>query len=199
MHRLAINVLDRRHQHTRIRVLRTCTLQRPQIYLKAVSIGHGRAHLSPSPLLCFFSFAWLAFFQTTSHTQFPSSASSFIMRTTLFIFAAVASVLPAVAAGVVPARPAPTTIPGAAAPVPSGSLSRRAQAEQLPLASTPSGPSDLSRQMCPDSLRACPISAPTSSSPLPSTLEDWLARGYECADFESDLTSCGGCGILAPK
>jgi hypothetical protein len=48
---------------------------------------------------------------------------------------------------------------------------------------------DLSVLLCPSGTHACPL----DDSPMPVTLLDWM---YECVDFSSDLTSCGGCSAL---
>ncbi|EIN13865.1 hypothetical protein PUNSTDRAFT_95251 [Punctularia strigosozonata HHB-11173 SS5] len=48
---------------------------------------------------------------------------------------------------------------------------------------------DLSTFLCPSDTHACPI----DNSPMPATLLDWM---YECVDFATDLTSCGGCSAL---
>jgi len=50
---------------------------------------------------------------------------------------------------------------------------------------------NVSSQLCPLSMSACPITAST-----PSSLSEWIEQGFECVEFSEDLTSCGGCGII---
>ncbi|EIM92630.1 uncharacterized protein STEHIDRAFT_46142 [Stereum hirsutum FP-91666 SS1] len=54
--------------------------------------------------------------------------------------------------------------------------------------------SDLSKKLCPSELSVCPL-----STSHPNTLDELLSNGFECVDFQTDLESCGGCGILEPS
>ncbi|KAI0931626.1 hypothetical protein AcW2_000472 [Taiwanofungus camphoratus] len=79
----------------------------------------------------------------------------------------------------------------ARAPVPSNY--KRSMHEQQAI--TPVG--DISQQLCPLSMAACPISSISGTlASSPVSLSEWIEQGFECVDFSEDLTSCGGCGSV---
>lgn len=83
-------------------------------------------------------------------------------------------------------RRAPAPSLAARSPKPSAGLSKRAVQETLV------NPATL---LCPYKQTACPIDSESS----PTTLQEWMDKGFECVDFKEDLTSCGGCGITDAK
>ncbi|KAH8094724.1 hypothetical protein BXZ70DRAFT_1010014 [Cristinia sonorae] len=92
--------------------------------------------------------------------------------------------------------PTPVTLE-ARSPQPSNAKRGPRKRNQIPL----SPEEQMSRHLCPSGMSVCPI---TSDSDLaaniipfvPTTLLKWIEEGFECADFGSDLTSCGGCGSV---
>lgn len=128
------------------------------------------------------------------------------MRSTAFIstlaLLAVAAVNPVVARpggepSLVARAPSPSLVArapspslAARAPAPSGSFTKRA------LRQKPLSPEEaVAQQLCPGTMRACPIDAQSS----PATLLEWIQEGFECVDPQEDLTSCGGCGTTDIK
>jgi hypothetical protein len=95
----------------------------------------------------------------------------------------------------VSANPSPSAARRAPMPIPSATR-KRAELPQNPLAAL-SSHNALSKQLCPEALHACPV--PGSPGPLPQSLDEFLAKGWECADFDSDIVSCGGCAALEPR
>jgi len=84
----------------------------------------------------------------------------------------------------------------ARSPSPSSSFKKRSTSEQHPVATL----SDISRHLCPSKMSVCPI-ASSSGAPasIPATVSEWIEEGFECVDFDADLTSCGGCGSVDAK
>jgi hypothetical protein len=124
-----------------------------------------------------------------------------IMRAAV-LFLALAALFALASATVLEARNAepPTAVqkrtPG---PSPTAHLGKRSIIEQVPLAHPVKDAKviELSAQLCPGGLTACPMVRPGAFTPtLPTTLDGWHAMGYECVDSASDLTSCGGCASL---
>ncbi|EMD42250.1 hypothetical protein CERSUDRAFT_110777 [Gelatoporia subvermispora B] len=84
----------------------------------------------------------------------------------------------------------------ARAPVPSSGFKKRSTLEQQPIASI----GDISRHLCPSKMSVCPIThSPDASTSTPTTILEWIEDGFECVDFDADLTSCGGCGSFDAK
>ncbi|KAF9015723.1 hypothetical protein BDQ17DRAFT_1229861 [Cyathus striatus] len=54
----------------------------------------------------------------------------------------------------------------------------------------------MSGQLCPKELFACPIAEAGTLLALPSSLAVWAAEGYACTDVTADLHDCGGCSAL---
>lgn len=104
----------------------------------------------------------------------------------VFAFAAAVLAAPRDAARLAARAPTPVdAAPDAHWPQPSNHGWKKR--EQLPIMPI----TDVSRQLCPLSMSACPISAAT-----PTTLSEWISNGFECVEFNEDLMSCGGCGTL---
>jgi len=123
-----------------------------------------------------------------------------VLITALSLFATLAAV------GQVSAAPSSDDALEARSPFPSPALEARApepsnkkrspitkRSKQLTM--TPS--QQFSQQLCPFGMSVCPIaSAAGVSTTAPSSLLGWITEGFECVDFEEDLTSCGGCGSM---
>ncbi|OCH95732.1 hypothetical protein OBBRIDRAFT_499786 [Obba rivulosa] len=81
------------------------------------------------------------------------------------------------------------------APAPSSSFKKRSTLEQQPITTV----DDISRYLCPSKTSVCPIASSGLAVAIPATVSEWIEKGFECVDFEADLTSCGGCGSIDAK
>jgi len=124
------------------------------------------------------------------------------MRSTLYaalsllslVALAHASVLPDVV--IVARSPSPSHTLEARAPQPSVTKrGPRVKRKQIPL----SPEEEMSHHLCPLGMSVCPMPSESSAlttRPVPTTLLQWIQEGFECADLDYDLTSCGGCGSV---
>lgn len=99
----------------------------------------------------------------------------------------------------------------AAHPQPSSGVQRRTplvKRKQTPL----SPAEEMSRHLCLPGTAICPLpfiedgsweertrrEGEVGLTEVPTTLLGWIREGFECVEFENDLTSCGGCGSVDP-
>lgn len=52
---------------------------------------------------------------------------------------------------------------------------------------------EIAQDVCPEGFFGCPIAEPGSLLSLPSNLDDWFTKGFQCFDLQLDLKACGGC------
>lgn len=125
--------------------------------------------------------------------------SSVYAALSLLSFAALvsASALPNPSPAIVARSPIPSPALEARSPQPS--YSKRAphvKRKQILL----SPEEEMSRHLCPFGMSVCPIPSESgvigTSPTTPTTLLKWIEDGFECADMDNDLTSCGGCGSI---
>lgn len=84
--------------------------------------------------------------------------------------------------------PKPSRALEAREPKPSHSISSRDEEEQIPMTEE----EKLLDTLCPHAYTVCPLNA----NSRPPSFESYVNDGFECADFQSDLNSCGGCGVV---
>lgn len=98
------------------------------------------------------------------------------------------------------AAPAATLVDSAKRAGPS--IGRRMGARAASKSKATVEPKDFSTFLCPSGSFACPavddLSAvtPESAAALTSSLNslaDWMTTGFECVEFDTELSQCGGC------